>query len=303
MTVVKAQLKAGGRDVKGTFNGYYINGEGQFNISGTVTFVAYCTEKDESPVGILLSPLLPQIGALYVEGGRVFPRIVYKDGTPRFMGVEGRYYRWEVVYTLEGRASDTETVNSTDGETVEDPILLNFSLSAEKEEYASAYDLDGIPNCNSLGEFFADPIMFNDAIVNFNFSRKEFRNPIPIINAYWQAHNAAPTWGLAPGTLKVAEITTNATQKFSGTEWDVSYKIQYRRRGWAVEKANTGMYYNVGGGVMTRALNADGSPTDAPVILNLDGTKWTGGTVPCRYFRTTYPMNFDGLGLPNPFLL
>lgn len=302
MAVIKAELAAGGRQIKGTFNGYYINGVGQFNISGTVNFIVYSDTKDESPVSLLLSPMLPQIGALYVEGGHVFRRVIYKDATPRFTGIEGNYYRWDVTYTLEGISSGNENVNDTDGGTTEDPVLLNFSISAEKEEYASAYDLDGVPNCNSLGEFFADPITFNDAIVNFNFSRKEYANPLPMINAFWQAHNGAPFWGFDVGTLKVAEITASAAQKWSGTEWDVSYKLQYRRRGWAVEKANTGYYCKVGT-TIARATNADGSPTDAPIILNLDGTKWTSGTIPCRYFRTTYPRDFSLLGLPNPFLL
>ena len=302
MAVVKAQLAAGGRNIKGTFNGYYINGVGQFNISGTISFIVYSDTADESPVSILSSPLLPQIGALYVEGGRVFRRIVYKDGTPRYVGPEGNYFRWEVVYTLEGRNGDTENVNSEDGETDEDPVLLNFSISAEKEEYASAFDLDGVPNCNSLGDFFADPIIFNTGIVNFNFQRKEYANPLWVINEFWQAHNNNVFWGLPAATLKVAEITANAAEKYSGTEWDVSYKLQYRRRGWLIEKANTGFYYNAGG-AKARAINADGSPTDAPIILNVDGTPWTSGVIPCRYFRTTYPKDFNLLNLPNPFYL
>lgn len=302
MSVIKADLAAGGRQIKGVFNGYYINGVGQFLISGTVKFVVYSDTRDESPVSLLMSPLLPQIGALYVEGGRVFRRIIYKDATPTYVGIEGNYFRWEVTYTVEGINNGDDPTSDSSGNGAEDPVLLNFSITAEKEEYNSAYDLDGKANCNSLGEFFADPIAYNNAIVNFNFTRKEFVNPLGKMNAYWETHNAGTFWGLRPATLKVAEITANATQKLSGTEWEVSYKIQYRRRGWLQEKANTGYYCRTSWGI-ERAVNEDGSPTDAPVILNADGTRWTGGEVPVTYFRTTYPADFSGLNLPNPFYL
>lgn len=302
MTVVKAELAVGGRNIKGTFNGYYVNRVGQWNISGGIKYIAYSDTADESPVRLLQSPLLPQIGNLYVEGGTVFRRIIFKDATPRFVGVEGRFYKWEIDYSLEGiNANQNETTND-DGETQEDSVLINFSISAEKEDYNSAFDLDGLPNCNSLGEFFADPIVFKTGICNLNFRRTEYQNPLWKIDEFFETHNDAPFWGFPEGTLKVSEITADATQRLSGTEWDVSYKIQFRKRGWTTEKANTG-YYCREDGYIVRATNADGSPTDAPVILNVDGTRWTSGTIPMRHFRTTYPADFSRLGLPNPFSL
>lgn len=302
MAVIKAELAIGGRQIKGTFNGYYINNIGQWNIAGSIQYIVYSDKADESPVLLLQSKKLPQIGNLYVEGGTVFRRIIYKDATPRYIGPEGRYYKWEVNYTLEG-VNSQETINGDeDGETVEDSVLINFSITSEKETYSSAYDLDGAPNCNSIGEYFADPITFHTAIVNFNFRRKEYSNPLRKIDAFFETHNNAPFWGFPEGRFKVAEITADAEQRLSGTEWDVNYKLQYRRRGWTTEKANTG-YYCVDGGGVVRAYNSDGSPTDAPVILNADGTRWTSGAVPVRNFRTTYPADFNRLNLPNPFTL
>ena len=303
MAVIKADLAIGGRQIKGTFNGYYINNVGQWNIAGAVQYIAYCDKADESPVLLLQSPKLPQIGNLYVEGGTVFRRIIYKDATPRYIGPEGRYFKWEITYTLEG-VNSQETVNSSEenGETAEDSVLISFSITSEKETYNAAYDLDGKPNCNSLGEFYADPIAFNTAIVNFNFTRKEYRNPLWKIDAFFETHNMLPYWGFPPGRFKVAEITADAERRLSGTEWNVNYKLQYRRRGWTTEKANTG-YYCLEDGYVVRATNDDGSPTDAPVILNADGTRWTSGTIPVQYFRTTYPADFARLRLPNPFKL
>ena len=71
MAVIKADLAIGGRQIKGTFNGYYINNVGQWNIAGSVQYIAYCDKADESPVLLLQSPKLPQIGNLYVEGGKL----------------------------------------------------------------------------------------------------------------------------------------------------------------------------------------------------------------------------------------
>lgn len=295
MAIVKAQLVAGGRQIKKTFTGHYFRGRAVGEISGAIKYEALSDTPYESPLAVLSSALLPQVGDMYVEGGIVFPNVFFKEASPQYVGPFGNCWKWAIDYTLGG---DDQEEQEEDG----DEVITNFSISVDREEYATAFDLDNQANCNSLGEMFADPLIIQNAIVNFNFQRKEYANPIPRMNRFFNTHNGTTFWDFPPGTWKVAEMTANATEKQSGTEWETSYKLQYRRRGWAIEKANTGFYYNAGTSI-TRALNEDGSPVDEPIILNADGTKWTGGVVPCKYFRVTYPEDFYALNLPNPFLL
>lgn len=308
MSVVKVELKKDGRQIKKSFTGQtrtVVRAVGStierwtepvVKISGQIVFVVTATRPDELPLTLMSSPQLPQVGALYMEGGTVFANVFYVDGQPRFVGPRGRYWDYEVAYTLGG---DFTASNDSGGDAEE--TLLSFSTSVELEDWASAVDLDGLWNCNSIGDFFADPIVFKTGILTLQYRRREYFNPLSLAEDYFQAVNAVPWHGFPAGTVKVADISFSATQSQTGTTYDVDYKLQYRPRGWSVDKANSGFYY-LANGVRARALNDDGSPTDQPILLALDGSRLpAGATVPMKTFRVNALADLNGLNLPNPY--
>lgn len=309
MSVVKVELKKDGRQVKKSFTGQtrtVIRTVGEteerhtepvIKISGQVVFIVTATRPDELPLSLMSAPNLPEVGAFYMEGGTVYKNVYYVDAQPRFIGPRGRYWEYEIVYTLGG---DFSTSNDATNEDAEE-TLLSFSTSLELEDYAAAVDLDGQWNCNSIGEFFADPIVVKSGIITFNYQRREQFNPLNLSRRFFQAVNSVSWHGFAAGLIKVADISFNATQTTNRTTYDTNYKLQFRPRGWNVEKANSGFYY-LSGGSTVRALNDDGSPTDSPILLALDGSKLpAGGTVPVKSFRVCPRDDLNDLNLPSPF--
>lgn len=310
MSVVKVELKQDGRQIKQSFTGQtrtIVRTSGStverwtepvVKISGQVVFVVTATRPDELPITLMSAPNLPRVGASYMEGGTVFPNVFYVDGQPRFVGPRGKYWIYEITYTLGG--DFTESNESANGNETEE-TLLSFSTSMELEDWASAVDLDGQWNCNSIGDFFADPIIFKTGILTFQYQRREYFNPLELARDYFQAVNSSAWHGFAAGLIKCSDISFNATQKESGSIYDVTYKLQFRPRGWAVDKANMGFYY-MANNAKVRALNDDGSPTDQPILLALDGTKLpAGGTVPFKTFRVNALADLNELNLPSPF--
>lgn len=304
MSVIKAGLAAGGRQVKADFNGLYINQVGQMNISGQVVYLVWTDSPADSPILILNSGQIPRVGDNYVEAGVVFRNVIFKDATPRYVGPEGNLYKWQVTYNLSGIIKQSTSGEEPPPGTEDDPVLLDFSFSVDKNQYAEIEDLDGRVNANTLGEYFSDPLIFNEAVVNFEFKRTEYINPLLLADEFYESYNAAPIWGLRAGTLRVLDINAAANVTESRTSWNVVYRIQYRRRGWLTQKANTSLYcYDNQQQAFVRISNQDGSPVEQPVLINSNGTLWTGGNVPYLYFRTLYPRDFSGLNLPNPFEL
>lgn len=313
MGVVSIDVKKDGRQIKQTFTGSYLTqiliaGSNYqktttpvVKTSGQIVYSVLVDRKDAQPITILSDYRLPQLGAQYVENGVIIKGVNYMDATPRFIGPRGRFWEWEVAYTLGGEFSNAPTSGSSSSGGEKAATLLNFSTSMELEDYAVAADLDGVWNCNSIGEFFADPLIVKTGILSLNYSRREYQNPLVKIKNYFQTVNNAAIWGFAAGTLKVADISFSAAQTTEETTYDVQYKIQYRPKGWNVEKANSGLYYNNGTSIV-RALNNDGSPVDQPILLALDGTKLaSGAAVPMRSYRVNNLADFAGLDLPSPF--
>lgn len=312
MSVVKVELKKDGRQIKQSFTGQTRTiirtigatterwTEPVVKISGQMTFVVTATRPDELPITLMSAPNLPRVGATYMEGGSVFANVFYVDGQPRFIGPRGKFWEYEVAYTLGG---DFVESNSSVGDGETEETLLSFSTSMELEDWASAVDLDGQWNCNSIGDFFADPIVFKTGILTFQYQRREYSNPLELTRDYFQAVNSSAWHGFAAGLIKCADISFNATQTNYGTTYDTTYKLQYRPRGWAVDKANMGFYYK-SGNTKVRALNDDGSPTDQPILLALDGSKLVAGaTVPMKTFRVNVLKDLNDLDLPSPFEL
>ena len=308
MAVVKVELKKDGRQIKQSYTGQTRTvvrtvgdtterwTEPVIRISGSLTFIVTSTRPDELPLTLTSAPNLPQIGAYYCEGNTVFRNVFYSDCQARFIGPRGRFWEYEVSYTVSG---DYTTSNQPESESEE--TLLSFSTSMELEDYASAVDLDGQWNCNSIGEFFADPIIFKTGIITFQYQRRETFNPLSLSQTYFQAVNSVAWYGFAAGLIKVQDISFSATQTTSGTTYDTTYKLQFRPRGWGVEKVNSGHFY-MSSGMRLRALNEDGSPSDQPVLLALDGSLLSSGaTVATKTFRVCPTADLSPLNLPSPF--
>lgn len=291
------ELKAGGRQIKKTFEA-----NGRSKISGQMVFVVICDDATVLPLTLLGDSRLPQVGEIYVEGNQKFNDVYYLDATPRFVGRRANGYEWEIVYTL-GGFDQPESTRNNDDNRGKDETLLQFSTSVELEDVATACDLDGKWNCNSNGEFFADPLTFKSGILTMQYQYKEYANPLETVKAYFQCVNGADWYGFPKHSVKVADISFSATQTSSGTTYDTTYKLQYRAKGWDVLKADSGFYYWQNQRLY-RAMNADGSPTNEPVLLDGYGGLLASGNSPVfRPYRVYPEANLYGLELPNPFSL
>lgn len=339
MSVKYAELKQDGRQVKQTFAGTwttYIITSGEtterftvpnIKTSGQVVYCVYCTEPVESPLQILNTNNvgLPRCGDVYVEPykdgnnvwqTRVFPRVYFKAATPRFIGSRGALWLWEVVYDVDGTTTETPSADEGDEETeTSETTTLTFSTSMSVEEYASAVDIRGYPNCSTLGEFFADPIMLKYGVLSMTYQRKEYSNPLSTLMNYYKCVNSSTLWGFPAGTVLLDDASFTTTQLVdengdASSEYDVTYKLSYKRgyegAGWNVVKANAGLYCNSGGSIV-RALNDDGSPSDQPVLLSsagvrLDSISPTAAVSPLMLDFQVYPSaDLSALGLPSPF--
>ena len=336
MTVKYAELKNNGRQIKQTFNGtwttYVVARDGtterftypNVKVSGQVVYCVYCTEPVESPIQILETTGvgLPHCGDLYVEPyrdanrnwqTRVFPGVYFKSATPRFIGARGSSWAWEITYDVDGITNEKPTTQ--EGDETEETTTLTFSTSMGVEEYASAVDVRGYPNCSTLGEFFADPIMLKYGVLSMSYQRKEYVNPLATLMNYYKRVNSVALWDFPAGTVLLDDASFSANQRVDGngdsySEYDVTYKFSYKRgfngAGWNVVKANSGLYC-VAGGKLVRALNDDGSPSDQPVLLSASGVRLdsispTAVASPLMLSFQVYPSaDLNELGLPNPF--
>ena len=315
MAVISVNLKKDGRQIRQKFDGQWrktiriINNGGDVTTtttntpvvktSGQVVYIVDVSRKDEQPIAILQDRRLPQLSANYVENGVVYWGVYYVDATPRFIGPAGSYWRWEVTYNLGGEFSNAPTQDENN----ESETILSFSTSSELEDVASAVDLAGNWNVNTVGDFYEDPIVLKYGILNMNYSRREYSCPLNKIPPFFQTVNDSDWYGFPAGTVLCADISYNATETTTETTYDVEYKLQYRRNGWNVKKANSGFYF-VYNGYKTRALNEDGSPTEEPVLLAANGTKLQPGAPPIFQSFIVHPTsNFYALNLPNPFSL
>ena len=311
MTIRKVDFKADGRNIRETFTGSYIQTVTRTsrkvivqaypvtNLTGTVTFQALSDNKTDTAIEIMQSPLLPQLGNYFVdEKGVVWRSLLYKERAPRYIGVLGNFFLWEVTYTLEG----TNSQNNAEQE--DTTVLLNFNASIETFDEAGTVDLDGKYNTNSFGLFFDDPLIYKRGILNLEYSRTEYSTPLSTMLNYLGCINSENLWGFSRGTVRLADMSYTANVTKESTSYDVKYKLQYRPDGWGVTKVNSSYYYRGQDGNIYRALNADGSPNETPILIALDGTPLSSMTMPPSIsFRVYDYANLADLDLPNPFNL
>lgn len=310
-TIQSWDYKKDGQQVKKTYTGKVVtNYRGEttpvVKISGTVTIVVLTTKANIKPLALLslLEDLPeqsrpPRVGDVYTEGNAWTERTFYVDATPRLVGPRGALWEWEVQYAVGGVYVD----DPTDPQQPQDETLLQFSATVDLEDYATACDLDGRWNVNSAGDFYADPLVFKSGILNLTYQYREYENPLWKSRDFFQAVNLGDWYGFPQGTVKVADISFNSTTTLQrGTYYDVTYKLQYRPRGWAIEKADAGFYF-LSFGRYVRALHADGSPTEEPILLNGSGAPLNSGDPVFRYFRMNVLTNLYALDLPDPFSL
>ena len=309
MGVLKATFKIGGTTIKQTYTGAFIrvvihdssgitvNKYPIYNVSGTVTYCVLTDDATATDFQILNSVLLPVLGSRYVDQkGNVYNGVFYKDNTARYIAPVGNGYLWEVTYNVSGDFSNVEPPE--DSETI-----LTFSASIELQDEARAVDLRGDYNANSIGLFFDDPLIIKRGILNLNYQRREYSNPINKITNYTNHINSAEIWGFPAGTVLCSSISASITMTETETAYDVSYALQYNPNSWHVAKANSS-YYVLGSNGYTRAMNYDGSPAETPRFIALNGAELPGGTAPLWRTFQVYPYaDLNDLDLPDPFLM
>lgn len=309
MAIIKAGFKAGGTSIKQTYTGAFIRvvttSGGTttvskypiYNVSGTVVYAVLTDDKNATDFEIMNSVLLPVLGDRYVDQkGNIYNGVFYQDNSARFISAVGSGYMWEVTFNVSGQFSTTPPPESSE-------TILTFSASIELQDEARPVDLDGVYNVNSIGLFFDDPLLIKTGILNLNYQRREYSNPLSTIVNYTNTINSVALWGFPVATLRVAAITSTITMTENDTVYDVSYQIQYNPKTWNTIKANSSFYTYNGSGY-SRALNSDGSPTENPVFIALNGAQLPAGTSPIwRSFRV-YPLaDLADLGLPDPFTM
>lgn len=209
----------------------------------------------------------------------------------------------------DGGSDSGESENDTDDENGEttpesETSILTVDASTEAEKYAVPFDLDGVANVNSVGEWFSDPLNVEYGRIRLTFKRRERRNPWPIALDYWNAINSEPLWGCLPATVKVDSILPALDLTTGGTRWNVVYNLTYRALGWLEKRADAGFYARDANGFFYRILNADGSPKETPTLLDGKGGVLPAGAEPVfQTFRLNAYRDLNALGLPNPFTI
>lgn len=309
MAIIKVGFKAGGTSIKQTYTGAFIRvvttSGGTttvskypiYNVSGTVVYSVITTDKNATDFEILNSVLLPVLGDRYTDQkGNVYNGVFYKDNSARYIQPLGSGFLWEVTYNVSGEFSTTTP--PADSETI-----LTFSASVDLQETARAVDLDGVYNVNSIGLFYDDPLLIKTGVLNLNYQRREYENPLNKINAYVNSINSVAMWGFPIATVLCASITSNVTMTESETAYDVSYQLKFNPSGWHTRKANSS-FYTKNGSTFARALNADGSPSETPVFINATGAQLPAGSAPIWQSFRVYPLaDLTALNLPDPFLM
>ena len=283
--------------------GVSINGVQIVKPSGELVYEVLSDDPTDAEFSMAWSPLLPQIGETLVLNGRPLKGVFVTGYVPKFEGPQGNLWRWTFRYKLGGEFSRNSHTTNEDANKNEQKELGSFDYSVEYGDLASKFDVAGRRNVNTLGDWFADPLLLKEATVNFNFTFQTENNPLPITQAYNDAVNSAPLWGLPIGTVRATNISASCQLLTTGNQWSVNYTLAYRPNGWFERRANAGYYY-LSNGSPTVALNADGSPKDAPVLLDANGGLLAANAEPYYIeFQTFQMKDLNELNLPNPFNL
>lgn len=287
--------------IKGT--GTSVNGVQIVKPTGALVYEVLSDDPTDDEFSMGWSPLLPRIGETLVLNGRPLDGVFVTEYTPKYEGPQGNYFRWTFRYSLGGEWSHNENITNEDASKDEQKELGSFDYSVEYSDLASKFDVVGRRNTNTLGDWFADPLLLKEATVNFNFTFQTKNNPLPITQKYNDAVNSAPLWGLAAGTVRATNISASCQLLTTGNQWSVNYSLSYRPNGWFERRANAGYYYLLNGSP-TVALNADGSPKNEPVLLDANGGLLPATAEPYFIeFQMFQMQDLNELNLPNPFSL
>lgn len=287
--------------IKGT--GTSVNGVQIVKPTGALVYEVLSDDPTDDEFSMGWSPLLPQLWETLVLNGRPLDGVFVTEYTPKFEGPQGNLWRWTFRYTLGGEWSHNEHITNEDEKKDEQKELGSFDYSVEYNDLASKFDVAGRRNVNTLGDWFADPLLLKEATVNFNFTFQTKSNPLPITQKYNDTVNSAPLWGLPAGTVRATNISASCQLLSTGNQWSVNYTLAYRPNGWTERRANAGYYYMLNGSP-TVAMNADGSPKNEPVLLDANGGLLAATAEPYFIeFQTFQTQDLNELNLPNPFNL
>lgn len=256
------------------------------------------SEKRLSPLKVLETQGLPKVGDKYAESDFIFRNTFYTDADPKYDGYRNGKHTYHITYTITG-----EEVENKEKEEKEEQII-SITLGTEEDPYSVPVDLDGKWNRNSAGEFFNDPLTVKCGIATFTFTRKEFRNPYHRALQFWNTINSSTLWGFLRHHLRCTKILPSLTYTNKKAYWNVIYELQFRALSWIERRVDCGYYVRGNGNTLYRAMNADGSPTDQPILLNgYGGPLDTRTRIEPVYkeFRTYQEADLSLLNLPNPF--
>ena len=302
MAVVKVERRAGARLLQINGTGTIVNGRAVEKPTGQLVYDVYSDDKTDNEFVMQSSPLLPWVGNTLVMDGQVIGGVYVTGYTPTYVGPAGNLFKWEFCYTLGGEFSANNQQTTAEKEETQVKELGSFSYSVELSDVASKFDVAGRRNVNTLGEWFADPLLLSRATVKFNYTFETTANPLKITEIYNNSINSEPLWGLPSGTV-LAQISGSARLLATGNTWSVNYVLSYRPDGWFERRANAGNYYVYGNSVV-RATNDDGSPKDAPVLLDANGALLAANAEPFFLdFQLYNARDLNDLELPNPFNL
>lgn len=271
------------------------------NATASQTFEVLSDDRYDGAWAVYNADNLPKLGATYMENGVLVGGLTCSSVKPTFKGVFGNYFAWEVVCDYGGNRSQGASQP-------QDNELLNFNYSVELVDYYNPCDYYGHPNTNTFGEFFDEPINNPNGCMTLTYQMKSQYNPLPLARDYFNSVNGTMMWGWAePYTVKVESITGSCSVKQSTTEWTNTFVLKVMGGGWYLPKANSSHFYLDANGQLQRALNADGSPTDEPVLINKDGTLYN----PKSIYDAPYYIQFEPyrmcdlneLYLPDPYSL
>lgn len=282
--------------------GVSVNGVQIVKPSGELVYEVLSDDPLDDEFSMAWSPLLPQIGETLALNGRPIKGVFVTGYVPKFEGPQGNLWRWTFRYKLGGEFSRNSHTTNEDANKSEEKELGSFDCSVEFNDLASKFDVAGRRNVNTLGDWFSEPLLLKEATVNFNYTFQTKNNPLRTIETYNDAVNSEPIWGLPVGTVR-ASISSSCQLLTTGNQWTVNYTMAYRPNGWFERRANAGYYY-LSNGSPTVALNADGSPKDAPVLLDANGGLLAANAEPYYItFQTFHAVDLNDLNLPNPFNL
>ena len=226
---------------------------------------------------------LPTLGMQFSQNGEIFVSDVQAQRT----GEEEEFqlgsnpitlHIWKVTVEWRPISEPENRWNNTP--------YFDIQVFGETLNIDSLCDWEGNRNTNAAGEYFEDKLPIQTPVVVVRMTERNPLNP-PIFNLFGKT-NAEPWWNKGAGYWLCRDVQGEWVQedpKVGGVNsdwgtagyWKNTYEFAYNPQTWNLKKANVGYYHleTIGTSpteTRVRNVNADGSETIRPSLLDLDGT-------------------------------